>query len=121
MIIGRHCVIFKLYLAAIICIFYILEPPKILPFSFGQSIVNEGELGQLVCTVVKGDEPISIKWSLQGADLGPGPDLTTSQLGTRTSILMISSVNYRHIGTYTCTASNPGGSSTHSAELLVNG
>ena len=84
-------------------------------------MLNQGELGQLVCTVIKGDEPISIKWSLQGADLGPGPDLTTSQLGTRTSILMISSVNYRHTGSYTCTATNPAGSTSHSAELTVNG
>ena len=101
--------------------FHCLEPPRILPFSFGQDVVNQGQLGQLVCTVIEGDEPISIKWSLQGEDLGPGPDLTTSQLGSRPSILMISSVNYRHTGTYTCTASNKAGSSTHAAELKVNG
>ena len=98
-----------------------LEPPQILPFTFGQGVIKEGQLRQLLCTVVQGDEPISIKWSLQGEDLGPGPDLTTTQLGSRTSLLMISEVNYRHTGTYTCTASNPAGSSMYSAELKVTG
>lgn len=92
-----------------------------MPFSFGKDVINQGQLGQLVCTILQGDEPISIKWSVQGEDLGPGPDLTTSQLGSRTSILMISSVSYRHSGTYTCLASNPAGSVSYSAELSVNG
>lgn len=100
---------------------YFSEPPQILPFSFGKDVINQGQLGQLVCTILQGDEPISIKWSVQGEDLGPGPDLTTSQLGSRTSILMISSVSYRHSGTYTCLASNPAGSVSYSAELSVNG
>lgn len=36
-------------------------------------------------------------------------------------MLMISSVGYRHSGTYTCTAANRAGSQSHSTELLVNG
>jgi len=70
---------------------------------------------------VKGDEPLSIAWSLQGEQLSSGPDLTTSQIGSRTSLLMISSVSYRHTGRYTCTASNAAGSDSSSAELKVNG
>lgn len=108
-------------LSIIFIVLFYLEPPKIRPFSFGQEVIKEGQLGQLLCTVIQGDEPISIKWSLHGEDLGPGPDLTTTQLGSRTSMLMISEVNYRHTGTYTCTASNPAGSSTFSAELKVTG
>ena len=37
------------------------------------------------------------------------------------SVLMISSVGYRHSGTYTCTASNKAGSVSLSADLRVNG
>lgn len=99
----------------------ITEPPKILPFSFGEETVNTGELRQLLCTVIKGDEPLSITWSMKGEDLGPGPDLTTSQLGSRTSMLMISNINYRHSGTYTCVAKNEAGSSSHTTELKVKG
>jgi len=78
-------------------------------------------VGQLLCTVVKGDEPLSIAWSLQGEQLSSGPDLTTSQIGSRMSLLIISSVSYRHTGRYTCTASNAAGSDSSSAELKVNG
>ena len=98
-----------------------LVSPRVLPFSFGQDIVNQGQLGQLMCTVVDGDEPLTIAWSLHGEDISSGPDLTTSQLGSRTSILMISSVSYRHSGKYTCTASNSAGSASYSAMLQVNG
>jgi hypothetical protein len=58
---------------------------------------------------------------MKGEDLGPGPDLTTSQLGSRTSMLMISNINYRHSGTYTCVVKNKAGSTTYTAELKVNG
>ena len=96
--------------------------PTILDFSFGNKAVNEGELRQVICSVVTGDEPLTITWSLQGGTaLAPGPDLTTTQLGSRSSILMISSVSHRHSGTYTCNASNLAGSTSHSAQLLVNG
>ena len=101
--------------------FYILESPTVLPISFGRDVVNQGEVGQLLCTVVKGDEPLSIAWSLQGEQLSSGPDLTTSQIGSRMSLLIISSVSYRHTGRYTCTASNAAGSDSSSAELKVNG
>ena len=116
---GKYKVILRKALE--IYIYFILEPPEILSFSFGNKAVNEGERRQLLCTVVSGDEPLSMKWSLQGQDLSPGPDLTTTQLGTHTSILMLSSVNYRHTGTYTCFVSNPAGMTSHSAELVVNG
>ena len=83
--------------------------------------MNTGELRQLLCTVIKGDEPLSITWSMKGEELGVGPDLTTSQLGSRTSMLMISDIDYRHSGLYTCTASNIAGTASHTTELKVNG
>ena len=65
--------------------------------------------------------PITLSWSLKGDAISSDPDLSTTMLGQRTSMLTISSVNYRHSGTYTCRATNPGGSITHSTELVVNG
>ena len=100
---------------------FLLEPPSIVPFSFGRDVVDSGEFAQLTCVVSKGDMPITITWSLKGQDLNSGPSITTTMVGTRTSMLIISSVDYTHIGEYTCRASNPAGSVTHAAKLNVNG
>ena len=102
---------------------YILftEKPVIVPFSFGSNAVNQGDFVQLTCVITRGDKPLSITWSLKGDIINSDPTLTTTMLGTQTSILMISSVDYHHIGVYTCRAENPAGTSTHSAELQVNG
>ena len=97
------------------------EKPEIIPFSFGKETVNQGDFAQLTCVVSHGDMPITITWSLKGQELNSGPSITTNMLGQRASILVISSVDYSHVGQYTCRATNPAGSVTHSANLRVNG
>ena len=95
--------------------------PEIVPFSFGESTVNQGEFAQLTCVVKKGDKPLSITWSLKGDVINSDPTLSTTMLGTQASMLVITSVDYQHSGVYTCRAENDAGITTHSAELLVNG
>ena len=97
------------------------EPPVIIPLTLGSDILNEGQFVQILCTVTQGDEPLSIKWSLQGDSVSSEPELTTASLGTRTSMLTIQSVGYRHSGTYTCSASNKAGTRSQSVEVNVNG
>jgi hypothetical protein len=92
-----------------------------MPLTFGRDILDEGEFIQLVCIVSKGDEPLRLTWSLKGDDVSSEPGLTSTALGTRTSMLTINSVGYRHSGTYTCRAKNDAGTTTQSAELKVNG
>ena len=83
--------------------------------------MNEGDFAQVVCIVSNGDEPLSLTWSLKGAVINSEPSISTTLLGTRTSMLTIQSVGYRHSGDYTCSATNQAGSRSSSATLKVNG
>ena len=97
------------------------EPPFIANFQFPAETVNEGTFSQIICSVVTGDEPLTISWSLHGDAISSDPDIITTALGTRSSILTISKVGYRHSGDYTCRATNRAGSYSHTATLRVNG
>ncbi len=83
--------------------------------------MNEGDFAQVSCVVNSGDEPLSITWTFHGDKVGQDTGITTSNLGSRMSILVIQSVGYGHRGNYTCQAKNEAGTRTHTAELKVNG
>ena len=107
--------------STIYLLFFHAEPPFIANFEFPSETVNEGTFAQIICSVVTGDEPLTIAWSLHGDTISSDPDIITTSLGTRSSILTISKVGYRHAGDYTCRASNIAGSYSHTAKLSVNG
>ena len=102
-------------------ILFFTEPPILTPMSFGKDVVNEGDYGQLFCSVIRGDPPFSFTWSLHGDIVHTEPGLTTNQIGGRTSMLTITSVGHRHSGQYTCTVSNAAGQTSESTQLKVNG
>ena len=56
--------------------------------------MNEGQFAQVVCIVTEGDEPLKLSWSLQGETVSSEAGLSTTSLGTRTSMLTIQSVGY---------------------------
>ena len=100
----------------------ISEPPKLVPINFGQDIFDEGTSAQILCSVSAGDEPLTITWSFHGNDISSDSSgIVTSNFGSKTSFLMINSVNQGHRGLYTCLAKNKAGSATSSSELKVNG
>lgn len=98
-------------------------PPQIAPFSIGQEPANWGEQISFICNVLKGDDPIEIKWILNGEPVSsishPGTNISNN--GNKISFLVIASVNAHHAGEYTCIASNLAGSSSRSTVLSVNG
>ena len=98
-----------------------LEPPRIVPFSFGSETVDEGAHAQIMCSVSHGDEPITITWSLKGDSINSEPSISTTMIGSRASVLVISSVGYRHSGEYICNAKNNAGLVSYSTKLRVNG
>ena len=63
--------------------------------------------------------PITITWSLKGQELNSGPSVTTTMVGTRTSMLIISDVDFTHIGEYTCRAINEVGGERREATSEV--
>lgn len=83
--------------------------------------MDEGDFAQLSCIVNSGDEPLSLTWAFHGDEVGLETGITTTNLGPRMSILVISSVGHRHQGKYTCTAKNEAGVAMRTAELKVNG
>lgn len=97
--------------------------PQIAPFSISEEPANWGEQVSAVCSILKGDLPIEIRWSLNGELIThlAHPDVTITNTGKKTSVLTIESVTARHAGEYSCVASNLVGSVSRSAILSVNG
>ncbi|VVC30731.1 Immunoglobulin subtype,Immunoglobulin-like domain,Immunoglobulin-like fold,Immunoglobulin subtype [Cinara cedri] len=93
--------------------------PKIVPFSFGDGPVNSGESIQVVCSVSKGDRPLTISWSFYGEALSSDMGVTTQMLGDTTNFLSIPSTGPSNQGNYTCIAKNSAGSDTYTSQLVV--
>ena len=99
----------------------LLVPPDMVPLTFGRDIFNEGTFAQAACIITDGDEPLAIQWSFHGHNISSDQGITTTNIGTRTSILSIGSVSHNHRGNYTCRASNLAGDRSYMTELKVNG
>ena len=99
----------------------LLVPPELIPLTFGKEVVDEGYFAQLSCIAMAGDEPLTISWTFHGQDISSDLGIVTTPIGSRGSMLIISSVGHRHSGEYTCTAKNEAGAKSETALLKVNG
>ena len=80
-----------------------------------------GDYASLICTVHKGDHPLTIEWFLNGKLVVGIKGVTINRVGNEMSILKINSVDWEHSGKYTCRATNWAGSAYYAASLVVNG
>lgn len=97
-----------------------LVAPRIAPFIVADAAVNTGDSISVVCTVTSGDTPLEFSWALNNLPITNQRDVSIMN-NKRSSLLSIDSVTQRHGGTYSCVASNAAGSTSYSADLMVNG
>ncbi|GFU28491.1 titin [Nephila pilipes] len=92
--------------------------PKIKKFSFEEN-VQEGDLASVTCIAISSNKPLSFMWYKNGQKI----DITTSNIridnSGEYSILILDNVSINSAGNYTCTVSNPSGSTSHTAQLIV--
>ena len=92
-----------------------------MPLTFGREVVDEGDIAQLSCLAMKGDEPLTISWTFHGQGISSDLGIITTPIGSRGSMLVITSVGRDHNGNYTCSAKNDAGAISETAVLKVNG
>lgn len=96
-------------------------PPIILPFAV-EDLLNTGDSTGVSCTIVKGDLPINIKWTLNDSPVVNGENgVTIVKLSARASLMSIASVEEHHRGTVKCIAKNQAGADEYSTEMRVHG
>lgn len=106
---------------------YLILPlaiPHIIPFSFGEESINEGDTMAVNCMISKGDLPLQIEWQHNGL-LIPRQSITSGinilDMSARLSTLNFEYIRGEHRGNYTCVATNPAGRVESTAELNING
>lgn len=97
-----------------------------LNFEFGDEPSNFQDSASVQCTVISGDNPVYLRFLLNGEVIQDDGSkkfsgIYTTNVGKRTMVLTIDSVSDNHRGNYTCEASNAAGVARHSAILNVNG
>ena len=89
--------------------------------AFGKEVMSQGDFAQVSCIAAKGDQPLSFTWTFHGSNITNNLDIIITPIGSKGSMLIISSVDYKHSGDYVCTVTNSAGTRKASAELRVNG
>ena len=93
-----------------------------MPFSFGIDDINRGDSVSTQCSIAHGDFPIKIEWFVNDKPVTHyDNEILIAKLGKRVSALTIDSVDAKHVGNYTCVASNKAGIVNYTAQLIING
>jgi Immunoglobulin I-set domain len=95
--------------------------PQIVPFSAGEDPINAGDSVSLMCSIIKGDSPISIYWLFNETEIESSDEITISQISKKVSALTIESARAQFMGAYTCVAKNAAGAANFTTYFHVNG
>ncbi|XP_077496364.1 SPEG neighbor protein-like [Amblyomma americanum] len=95
--------------------------PKVGKFGFPPDVALGDEVMEN-CVVKKGSAgPYRITLFKDGKEIRSGDHVTVSSHSRNSATLLIASLRPEDVGNYTCTASNPHGSDSVTAPLVVNG
>jgi len=96
--------------------------PSINPFEFEEEVFS-GSDALLTCHVSRGDQPLTIWWTLNDLQLtnNATSGISMVKVGSKTSLLTLTNVDHHSNGEYRCFAENPAGQTSHSANLTVYG
>ncbi|XP_077487043.1 cell adhesion molecule Dscam1-like isoform X3 [Amblyomma americanum] len=94
------------------------EPPEIQPMVFPKNL-KEGAKFRALCSVT-GGPPFTFKWRKNNQNLPEEDDAVLTENAQDYSSLVIKKLRKSHAGNYTCVAMNRGGTTRHTAELIVN-
>ena len=97
---------------------FLVPPPSDLTITPNPLSVNHSEIATFTCTVTSLTAP-SITWT--GPRVPSQPAVTSQGSDVYTSSLELTGVTLDSIGSYTCTATNQGGSVNTTAMLTVTG
>lgn len=112
---------FFLCTAHYLCFMHISVPPDITPFVF--PAVEEGTRVQVACNVYRGDLPLNITWLKDQVPVATtqAAQVDVIRFNLYSSIVTMSMVSRADAGNYTCMASNPARTVSHTAQLSVSG
>uniref|UniRef100_A0A1B0DK51 Ig-like domain-containing protein n=1 Tax=Phlebotomus papatasi TaxID=29031 RepID=A0A1B0DK51_PHLPP len=98
----------------------VIVPPKLNPFHTAALSLNVGDRASLTCSVVKGDQPLTISWRKDGRVVDASQRMSVTQVDQYNSILVIDSLSSEHTGNYSCVVRNQAAEVQTSQALLVN-
>lgn len=58
--------------------YFIIVPPKIMPFQFMNSVLREGMRAAVSCQLLEGDRPIDIIWEFNGSPINAATSTVSS-------------------------------------------
>ncbi|KAK8720692.1 hypothetical protein OTU49_013154, partial [Cherax quadricarinatus] len=97
----------------------VLEPPRVAPFTMPESLWA-GSRVAVQCLLVQGDPPVTLTWLHNGSPATTTPGISVMPLGQFVVALFIERLRAHHSGNYTCQASTPAATASHSSTLSVH-